>query len=367
MDLENHGNYPVAYRPRSFGPITRALTTTANTVVPFVAHAVENYRKRAKVEDEGVVTNTPPSVNSNTQMAYRRRRMSRRRPRRSFRRRRYSGSRMSINTFQRDASRQYTRRGAPGRVRRRVRRFIARVNNVISAAQPLQIYTYEFVTNGSTAANDQGYYGVNVGDITQLKDMFVQAYNETLTTNVAYNRRLVVKNMCIDYQFTNTGSYPIILDVYHVMCRAGTPTAYTMVTLWEAGVSALSTPAGAATGTAIDKADPSLTVFENPFFCKFFRVKSKKEVLLASGNTVTFQLRKSRNREFEMQKVNSENTGYPGYTEGLFFMWRGTPRNTGGAGAAELTATSVTVSYQVTGHYGIPPTTLLREAGLRET
>lgn len=288
-----------------------------------------------------------------------------RRGRRSYGRTRRS-SRMSINTFQRDASRQYSRTSAPRSVRRRTRRFISRVNNVISNAQPLQIYTTRTVANGAAAADTQSYVGYMVGTQTHLLDMFTQAYNETASTDIAYNRRLIVKNMCIDYQVTNTGSYPIILDVYHCICRASTKTNVTPATLFSNGISALSAPAGLATGTALAATDPELTLFENPLFCKHFKIKSKKEVLIATGNTVTFQLRKSKNREFEMQRVNAAFGYYPGYSEGLFFMWRGTPRNTGGGATAELSACSITIATQVTGHYGIPPTTLLREAGMRE-
>lgn len=306
----------------------------------------------------------PPYRQNMFRRRYRRRRT--RRPRRGARTRvMRRSSRTSINTFQRDASRQYSARGPSRASRRRQRRFVNRVNSVISAAQPLQIYTFGTVAYGEALKDTQSYYGVLLGDRAQLTDMFVQAYNVTTGTDEDYNRRLIVKNMCIDHQVTNSGSYPLILDVYHIVCRQSTKSAYSVAGLFTAGITALSDPAGIATGTAIAATQPELTLFENPMFCKHFKVKSKKEVLIAVGNTVTFQLRKPRNKEFEMQRVNAHFSFYPGYSEGYFFMWRGAPRYTGSA--AEISASAVTIATQVTGHYGIPPTTLLREAGMKET
>lgn len=260
-----------------------------------------------------------------------------------------------INTFQHDALNRYRYKRMPKRRRKRWTRFSKSVRHVNLQMQPLQIYTQKSVANGSSAVNAQSYYGYMLGgtQVTgnrEIFEIFKDAYNTAAFSNCA-SYKIFIKSMCLDMQVTNTGSYPIIVDVYRLRCRKDYGSASTLAAEYTAAASELVATTG---GRTYDPTDPSGTPFDVPNFLSYWKVISKREVIIGSNNTTTMQIRRPANQYVDGKSVVTNAQCLPG-SEALFIMWRGCPSNRGGAGAAQLDAATITVATQTVIHYAIPP------------
>lgn len=268
------------------------------------------------------------------------------------------------NTFQNDAQMRYRKKRMPKRKRRRWVRFVKRVRHVDLAMQPLQIYTKEGTVNLTSAANQGQVWsrmlgGMTVANNDEILQVFKSAYNLSTEASCA-PYKIYLKSICMDVQMTNTGSYPIIVDMYTLVCRKTWDTAEDIGASFVNALGEIQAPAG---GGSLTSSKTALTLFDAPNFCEFWRIQSKKEFIIGGSNTITVQLRNPANRYFDGKEIISNAQAKPGFTKAFFFMWHGQPSNRGAAGASQFDATTVTFGYQTVVHYAVPPGSKTTEAG----
>lgn len=255
-------------------------------------------------------------------------------------------SESSILSTQHDVSSRYRRKAMPRRRRKKWVGFVRKVNAVVQKAQGLSTYTESTSANLTSAVNSTGAMGVGLynvgGDMNEVSDMFVDKYG----AGIAPQTKLTIKSAVLDVTIANTGTALAIIDCYILVCRKPYSSAVSIDSQFTTNFN--------QQGTTSSKSvtNPAVTVFGNPNFCKYWKVLSKKEIMLGAGQVTTMQLRDARDRLVQGIRLTSE----PQYLRGAkayFFNFHGIPENN--AGTARLAATALTWSYQKSYTYGIPP------------
>lgn len=322
MKLRSGRSYSLTRRPNASGSVLRSIASNA---APYIAGAVAT---RLRGAFSGSSTRTVGG----------------------------SVRESPINTFQHDALNRYRYKRMPRRKRKRWVRFVRRVNHVELQMQPLQTYSYSGTNNVTFAANSQAYFGymlggVNVPNNDELWQIFRGAYNPAALSNAA-PYKIYVKSLCLDMQITNTGSYPIILDVYRLRCRQDYGSNVQVDSQFTTAVSEVQYD---STGGSMTATKPQVTVFDVPNFCSYWKVLHKREVIIGAGNTTTMQMRVAKNRHLEGKSLATTQQSIPGYTNAFFIMARGCPSNRGTSGASQLDPGTLSWAYQIVVHYAIPP------------
>lgn len=287
---------------------------------------------------------------------YARRRRYRRRSRRGGRRRfgrkrfsrRSSGS-SRIGTTQHDVQRRYTAG------RRRGTGFVRRVQSALVQLQPLGLYTYQFAQLVTGTANQSSLASVMAGGMTtsnydELFQAMRSAYSGITVAADAKKYEIYIRSLVLDVQLTNAGSGPIVVEVYRLLCRRAYSSAVTpdsqLVTAWgELGSD--------ATGGTITTTKPTLTPFDAPNFCEFWKILSKQQTILPAGNFITMQVRMKRTKKIEGKLFTTMPQAIPYYTQAYLFIVRGAPENN--AGTARLAAPTFSVCSQWSVHLCGPP------------
>lgn len=252
----------------------------------------------------------------------RRRRTSRRR---STRRRR-SGSSSALSR-QQDQRTQYTssgrrrsNRGASGR----------RIQNALMKMQPLQTYTTKSTISATSNVNQIGMYGVgifptNMADQPDLKNIATDAGIPVATSSNSTSH-FWIKNACLDVEIRNVTDEAVIMDVYTLLLVKDPETTDV---LYAQFVSRFNQQVPL---TSADPFDVSNSVFQNPLFCRYWKVLSKKEILLQPQEITALQMRRGKDKYVSIDDIFTNESGLPGTTKMYFFMWHGPPRSTGGSG-----------------------------------
>lgn len=239
--------------------------------------------------------------------------------------------------------------------RRKRARYVKQVNlfrHLMSKNQPLQTYTVKKTANASASVDSQITFGVMLyttqvaspeNDIQQL---FYDAYSVASLSTID-QKRLVVKSAVLDVQLSNAATQTCIIDVFRIRLRNVWNTNDNLFTIWQTTFNDQNTISTKSNG------DPSVTPFQNPSFCKFFKILDKREIMLGAGLTTTIQLRKPGNRQVQGRRVANEPFGLRGLCEGYLFQIRGTPVTNSGP-LYQLAAVNVTWSYQKTYNYALP-------------
>jgi len=268
------------------------------------------------------------------------------------------------NTTQHDSRGRYSYRPMPRRRRRMWKRFVRKVTHVALQKQPLQVYTADNAVNQTSAANEMQIWGRMIGGTTvsgndEILQVFKSAYNlANAAACVPY--KLFLKSMCMDIEVTNNGSSTVIMDVYSLVNRATYNETDDLGSQWVQAIGDVAAPAG---GGSYSSAQPTLTVFDAPNFCSYWKTLNKTEYLIPANQTLTFQVRLPYNKHIEGKTLITDPQCLPRYARGMFFMWHGQPNNGGAEGAAQIAATSLTFSYQTNVHYAFPPGPVAREQG----
>lgn len=354
LDIESRGRLRARNRwvgRPGFWPILGAAGSLAATALGSYNSATKRPRSASSPS-----ASTPPSP-PNTPKKMRSRSRGRSMTRRGARRRSQSRSRSSSGIL----SRQHDQ-GGRYQARRRTRgsrsrtRFTQRVLTAQLASQPLQIWSGKGSKLLSSSVNQIGYCGVGLfhtyqTDQPDLKNVFKDAgLDTTVTTNLS--SRLYIKSACLDVQIKNTASTEMIVDVYTLLYRKtyGTATYADTESIFNGAFSELTTI------TAANSYDISMTVFENPTFCQYFKVLKKQEVLVLPGEIVSMQMKYGKDRLIEANKVVSDGAGMPKVTKIFWFMYHGPPDATAGPGSTPAVATSSGVlSWQKVYHYAQAP------------
>lgn len=255
-----------------------------------------------------------------------------------------------VSSFQNDNVPRYRYKRMPGRKRRSWKRFTKRVKHVTLQMQPLQIYTDSQLQSQSTLTGEGGAYSMMCGGTFTLNNdeiyrMFQGAYN--VATNAACAPyKLFLKSLVLDMMITNTGSNTAIIDVYHLKCRNEVQGSFTLHTQWTNAIGEL---AADATGGTVSAVDPCITLFDAPNFCSYWKVISKREIILGVGQTTSMQIRIPTNRHVDGKELVTAPQALRNFTQAFFIQWHGAPTATGfGATTLQFGTTKV-------GHYAIPP------------
>lgn len=259
----------------------------------------------------------------------------------------------SVLSTQHDVVNRYRKKRMPKRRRRRWVSFVKKVRAVELAAQPLQFYGYQRTDRVTGAVNLQTYNSYMIGGTTvtnndELYQIFQQAYS-TLSIADASENIIYMKSISLDIQITNTGLSGCIIDVYKVVCRKTYNSAVTVHGQYTGALGELAAPSG---GGSVTTTNPSLTAFDAPNFCSYWKIISKKEILLGVNQTTTMQLRNARNKRIDGKLLSTSPQAIPGYTVAYLFMIRGVPEF---SAVSRLAATDVTFAAQYNLKYAIPP------------
>lgn len=251
----------------------------------------------------------------------------------------------------------------PKRKRRAWKKFTRKVNHVALQMQPLQIYATQNFQNYTSVANagqiaSRICGGTTVTGNDELYQIFQGAYNVGSVSACA-PYKIYVKSICLDYEMTNNGSYPIIVDVYTLRCRSKFPVSQDLGAQYAGAIAEVASPAG---GGSLSLGNTALTLFDAPNFCSYWKVLKKQEIIIGSNQTITLQLRQPANRHIEGKELAESVQTLVGH-KAFFIMWHGPPCNRGAAGAAQFDPTTVTCGWQTVVHYAVPPSSTTKEAG----
>lgn len=261
------------------------------------------------------------------------------------------GIESTINTTQNDARTRYRYKRQPARRRRRYVRQVRLFDHLMGKKQPLQTMTMQKTQNASAAVDKQISFGVELfttqvpAPENDLQQLFYDAYAVGTLANID-QKRLLVKSAVLDVQMTNIGTQGCVIDVYRVKLRNVWNATDSLYNIWN------TTFGDQTTITAKDSTNPAVTPFQNPSFCKYFKVMDKREILLGAGLTTTFQLRRPGDRWIQGRRVANEPHGLRSLCEGFLFQVRGMPVNN--TGIYQLAAVNVAWSYQKTYNYALP-------------
>lgn len=274
------------------------------------------------------------------------------------------GTLSSVISTQHDQSLRYRKTRMPRRRRNRWKRFTRRVKHVMLQMQQLVSYTKRYTSPlkswlvNEQMTDGQMLGGTTVTDNDELFQIFRNYYGSGFTTSTVDDLKLFVKSACLDMQITNTGVAGCVVDVYFLKARKSYATATRLDQQYLLTYAEMpSGVAGSLVGTPAP-ADPATTPFQNSMFCEFWRIIAKKEVILATGQTTTLQIRLPTNKRIQGKVLENSLSMIPGYSMGILMQARGVPV----AGAVTpfdtlLAAGSINWSSQVTVCYAQPPGT----------
>jgi len=291
--------------------------------------------------------------NNEVEMPRSRRRTTRsRRSSRRGRSTRRSGVRNSgLTTNQRDTSNRYVARRRSGGSRS-ARNFRYRVMQTVNADQPLSVYAYSKSVNLNSAVNVKHLYGVGLFttqmiDQTDLKDLLLDAGIDIAAAapNPQLSNRVIVKSACLDIQLTNRGAKDALVDIYEVMAVRDIQSTETISSSFQTFFAQTTTI------TAKDWQSPAVSLFENPVFCRHFKILSKKETQIPPGDLITLQMRYGKDRSISPNTVISYPNSIPKLARFYIFVHQGIPEDN--AGTARLSVSNLTISFQKAYKYSV--------------
>jgi len=268
-------------------------------------------------------------------------------------------------TFQNDSALRYRRKSMPPRKRKAWKKFTRKVRHVTLQMQPLQIYTRQGTENVTSSVNAGAHWsrmcgGVNVALNNEILQCFLNAYPSFASTaSQASELKLFIKSIVLDVQIRNNGEQPIIIDKYHLECRANNPQSQTVHAQYNQALGEVVPLNGTALGTT----STALTLFDAPNFLSYWKVMNKREHVIGAGQVCTFQIRMPENKYIDGKMLTTHEQSIPKFTRCMFFTWHGAPANTGSLGASQFQSTSVTFGWQTVVHFAVPPSSTVQEAG----
>jgi len=274
------------------------------------------------------------------------------------------------NTVQHDSRNRYTYKRMPARRRRKWVAAIKRNRAMDIAMQPLQIYTLAGNRTIASAVNEGASWGKILGGTTvagvtgdandELYGVFKDAYNlSTVAGCIPY--KIYMKSLCLDIEVNNSANDIAIVDVYLLQKKRRHNNNQSVHTHYQ---NSLPTTQPASGATALLPSNSALTPFDAPDFCSIWKILNKKEYIISAGQIATFQLRSPVNKYIDGRRLTDCPQALPGYSMAYLFMWHGQPgADAGGTGIPGTLATELTFTWQVVGHYAVPPGSIQTERG----
>jgi len=259
-------------------------------------------------------------------------------------------------TTQNDYQVTYRKRRMPRRKKRRYVKSIKRFNAMQMRFMPARIFQNVYAGRVIGAVNTSTFSAAFMGLYYQEEyDNSLNNAIASLGSNNVTNKmmpgsvrldhqslRVVLRNLTVpDAAFASS---TVDIDVYQVICVRDVPSS-----LWPSGDSfnvffnTLQFQHRQAQGMDIDMSSTGVAVptlpenqssevgnslFNNPGFCKYFKVLKCFKVQLAQNNVTEFQMRSSRNKKLQVREFLNQSTFSPlackAYvTQGYIFNYNG--------------------------------------------
>lgn len=273
--------------------------------------------------------------------------------------------------------------------------FSRKFESALLRTQPLQtaVYNdYQIVrssagaTGGSianrTAIFSAALYCTNAAAVQDASPPTLYRYSETADGEItdvfrnAYGAvnfdsyKLMFRTACMDIVISNynTGSQDMVfLDIYKVVNRYDNNTNTTIRSDFFTNTDEQDTSGMTVYTSGQFASNLSYTPFQNPNFCKRWKILNKRSMVIQPSDSVRVQLRDTRNH-WLLGKIMNTTTGYyPKLGYGYLFIARGSVQTTfptdppiGVLGNTRQVNLGVSVSK--TYQYYLPPTTKLRDS-----
>lgn len=252
-------------------------------------------------------------------------------------------------TTQRDSGTVYRARRRVGG--RRHRKFLNKMRRALISEAPMQVYTALFKSSDTAAAGTQQIGGVYMGDTNttaqgDLWNVFKDAFTATTVADVEA-KKLYIKSMHMDFQFKNTGTEQLFVDMYQIIARKSYDNGNlfnTQVDDWYSDMADV----GATTFT-----NPALDLFSLPNFCRYYKILRKTTHLIKPDEVISLTIGSARPRVLSGRLLTDYGGTLKGITRVIAFRIRGVPENT--ASTSGLTGWSAAWSAQTVIHYAFVP------------
>lgn len=375
-------------RFRSTNQVWRAALATGRLLRETDYSWIRNVRRRG-------ADRLPPSPSpSPTRSVQTRRRM----PRRSmYRRRRYRGRGRygrrkprgsMVSTEQRDTSMRYIKSRMPRYKRRQWKSFTNKFTAALLRTQPLQSAVYndfQLVKSGTLAAPGTAVahlpaifscalYCINAAPFTdggatptyrysetadgELRDVFSSAYGGLTALD---SQKLMFRTAVMDITIANNGTANldmVFLDCYKVINKYDNNTNTLIRTDFQTNLTEQDT-----SGLSLAWPNLAITPFQNPNFCRRWKILSKRTIVIQPNDTVQLQLRDPKNRWISGKIMNITTGYYPRVGYGYLFIARGSPNATLPTNPLQGSSrpVSLTVTVNKTYQYYKPPSPTQRD------
>lgn len=212
---------------------------------------------------------------------------------------------------------------------RRMRSFARKVRSVLAGDQQLQTYCIDNSGAVTTVSLDQissisvmlGGTTVTTGSNDEILEVMKTAYGLATAADLE-DEALHFQSMCIDIDMQNTGTNPVILDIYELVCRQNYATGDTIDAQFNA---AFADQAGSGTVS-----NCAVTPFQNPVFLQYWKIRSHKTVNLRPTEVCSLQKRVNKRKRVQGKLLTTHPQAIPWFTIGYFIQMRGSPVNSTG-------------------------------------
>lgn len=229
------------------------------------------------------------------------------------------------------------------------RKFTKKVDTVINKSQGLKKHLYNrvFVTDSTynvTFYDSAMLYTPDArvdtldADIgTIFREMlpagtFDNAYNLATTGDIS--SFLKFESAVLEVTWRNTGTNPLIIDLYYVRCRKDFPLTssnvqnnaqgiYNLGFLKQGLVEDLNDGSTPFSGGQL-AIDYGTTPFQSPLFCQHYKILTKQKITIAPGNMVSRTLKDPRNRRINATDIRA-SICKRNMTHGYFWQHYGVP------------------------------------------
>lgn len=392
MDLERNDPFHVR-EPRVFR-FRRSPTYAAFGVAKGIYNLGRAYAYASAARAKRARLPPSPSPSPDRASQTSRRRM----PRRSmYRRRRYRGRGRygrrkprgsMVSTEQRDTSMRYVKSRMPRYKRRQWKSFTNKFTAALLRTQPLQSAVYndfQLVKSGTLAAPGTAVahlpaifscalYCINAAPVTdggatptyrysetadgELRDVFSSAYGGLTALD---SQKLMFRTAVMDITIANNGTANldmVFLDCYKVINKYDNNTNTLIRTDFQTNLTEQDT-----SGLSLAWPNLAITPFQNPNFCRRWKILSKRTIVIQPNDTVQLQLRDPKNRWISGKIMNITTGYYPRVGYGYLFIARGSPNTTLPTNPLQGSSrpVSLTVTVNKTYQYYKPPSPTQRD------
>lgn len=201
---------------------------------------------------------------------------------------------------------------------RKFKKFKKRVDAVLDSEQPYGHFTAQYTRKLSAVVGQQGAEMFQIKNVADLRSTA-----QTIVPGVD-NYRVVLESVVLNGFITNHETAVVIVDLYHCVARQDNQNGTTPLALWQEFVSVTSASSSAPTTATF-----GITPFAVPQFGKFYKIKSKRRMMLAPGVTKQIQERRKSRKVITANEYidihGSRNEDYKGVTEYWLMIAYGGP------------------------------------------